>query len=526
VNSPNVTELSTGKQSGVAAQTFDQWRTRLAVDAAMTMLKHTGNIGHNIKFGYEFFRGLSDAKTDVFQAINLNVLNAQASSVTEYNTPLDEIEEFRGSVVHAQDNVSLGKVTLNLGLRFEHTAGILPAQGASGGPFSAPRSFPEQTLFTWNTLAPRLGVIYDPLPEHNLALKAGYSRYYHAASTGYVSGANQNNLGGTGFDWVDKNHDGKFQPGEEGDKLFAFGGSITSIDPNLKQPLTDEFAAGVEFEAPYKIRVTGQYIHRHAKDLLAIVEIGVPFTTGYVPVTAIDPVTGGHVTLYNQLPQYLGANKQLETNPSDFTTNFNGFEITAQRRFSQGYQFLASYAYSTSDITRTSISVSQYGGEEEGAGGVGFSNGSAFLNPNQLINNTSGPGFYDRTNVFKVGGSYDWARPGVTVAALAKIQTGTPYNRILTLQSAANGVDFNQGPITFFADPRGSFRYPTLKVMDFRVSKFFLYGRNRFEVIGDFFNLFNVSTVTGVNPNSGSDFGKPTDILGPRVFRIGGRWTF
>jgi hypothetical protein len=62
--------------------------------------------------------------------------------------------------------------------------------------------------------------------------------------------------------------------------------------------------------------------------------------------------------------------------------------------------------------------------------------------------------------------------------------------------------------------------------MDFRISKFFLINQQRFEVMGDFFNLFNVSTVTNVNANSGSDFGKPIDILGPRVFRIGGRWTF
>ena len=171
--------------------------------------------------------------------------------------------------------------------------------------------------------------------------------------------------------------------------------------------------------------------------------------------------------------------------------------------------------------------MSQYGGEEEGAGGIGFSaQGSAFLNPNQLINNTSGPGFYDRTHVFKVGGSYDLARPAITLAVVGKIQSGTPYSRILTLSSDANGNAFNQGPIKFFAEERGANRFPTLKTMDFRVSKFFLFGQRRAEVFADFFNLFNVSTVTNVNPNSGTDFGKPTNILGPRVFRIGGRFTF
>jgi len=527
VTAQSVFDDGTGKSSGVASQSYDQWRTRLAVDSAMTVFKRMGSVTHDIKAGYEFFRGLSDSKQDVYQGVTLNVLNSVPEKVTEWNSPVDEIEVFRGSVLHAQDNIGLGKFTLNLGLRFEHTAGLLPEQSAPGGPYSSARSFPAQDVFSWNTLAPRIGIIYDPLPTHNVALKGGYSRYYYAASTGYVSGPNQNNLGASAYNWVDRNNDHVFQPGEENGKLYSFGGSITSVDPNLKQPYADEVAAGIEFEAPGRVRVTGQYIHRQAHDLVAITEVGVPFDTGYTPATAVDPVTGAHFTLFNQRPETLGQNKQLETNPPGFETKFDGFEVTAQRRFSQGYQFLTSYAYSTSNMSRTSIDVSQYGGEEEGAGGIGFSaQGSAFLNPNQLINNTSGPGFYDRTHVFKVGGSYDLARPGITIAAVGKIQSGTPYARILTLSSDINGNGFNQGPIKFFAEERGANRFPTLKTMDFRVSKFFVFGQKRVEAFADFFNLFNVSTVTNVNPNSGTDFSKPTDIIGPRVFRIGGRFAF
>jgi hypothetical protein len=522
---PNRVELSTGVNSGAAPQSFDQWRTRLAVDGALSMFKRTGSVSHDIKGGYQFFRGLSDQTADVFDAVNLNVLNGLAQTVTEYNTPVVEKEIFRGSVLHVQDNVNFGKVTLNLGLRFEHTDGLLPEQSAPGGPFSQPRTFAEQDVFTFNTLAPRIGVVFDPLPTHKVAVKAGYARYYHAVSTGYVSPPNQNNLGGTGFEWVDRNGDRVFQAGEEGTQLFAFGGSITSVDPDLKQPFTDEISAGVELELPHEIRVSGMYIHRQARDLVAITEIGIPFDTGYTEVAAIDPVTNQRITLFNQRPETLGQNAQLETNPPDFETSFDGFEISAQRRYSRGYQLLTSYAYSTSDITRTSIDITAFGGEEEGAGGIGAGT-SAFTNPNQRINNTSGAGFYDRTHAFKAGGSYEWARFGVTVAATGKIQSGTPFGRILTLSADAAGTPFNQGPITLFAEPRDANRFPAIKMMDLRVSKYFNVAQHRFEIIGDFFNLFNVSTVTRVNPNSGDAFGRPTDIIGPRVFRIGGRWTF
>ena len=164
-------ELSTGKSSGVASQSYDQWRTRLAVDTSVTYAKRTGNVNHDIKGGYQYFRGLSDAIQDVFQGVNLNVLNSLPQTVTEFNSPVEEKEIFRGSVLHLQDNVALGKFTLNLGVRYEHTTGLLPAQGAPGGPFSAARSFPEQSVFTWNSLAPRIGVIFDPLPAHNVAVQ-------------------------------------------------------------------------------------------------------------------------------------------------------------------------------------------------------------------------------------------------------------------------------------------------------------------------------------------------------------------
>ena len=62
--------------------------------------------------------------------------------------------------------------------------------------------------------------------------------------------------------------------------------------------------------------------------------------------------------------------------------------------------------------------------------------------------------------------------------------------------------------------------------MDLRVSKYFNVRQHTFEVIGDLFNAGNVSTVTRVNPNSGDAFIQPADIIGPRVFRIGGRWRF
>jgi hypothetical protein len=104
-----------------------------------------------------------------------------------------------------------------------------------------------------------------------------------------------------------------------------------------------------------------------------------------------------------------------------------------------------------------------------------------------------------------------------------------PYARVVTLSTDVNGVAFNQGPITIFAEPRDQRRVETLTYMDFRLSKFFNFGRERsrnLEVILDVFNLFNENKVTAVNSNTGSAFENAISILGPRVLRIGARFTF
>jgi hypothetical protein len=119
--------------------------------------------------------------------------------------------------------------------------------------------------------------------------------------------------------------------------------------------------------------------------------------------------------------------------------------------------------------------------------------------------------------------------PGIDVnlAGTYKHQTGTPYGRILTLTEDANGNAFNQGNVTIFAEPRETFRFPSLNNVDFRASKFFDIGRNRVEFIFDVFNLFNSNVVTNFNVNTGEDvFQAPLNVYGPRVVRFGGRWTF
>ena len=66
--------------------------------------------------------------------------------------------------------------------------------------------------------------------------------------------------------------------------------------------------------------------------------------------------------------EFVGKNRRVENNPEDFTTDFKGLEVTLQRRFSNRWQGLVTYALSSDNLSSAAVTVAQYGGEEEGAG--------------------------------------------------------------------------------------------------------------------------------------------------------------
>src|SRR5262245_7505040 len=274
VTKPNNLELTTGDQTGAAQFAYapPQHRTRLSIGGTFSYLKgRWAGADHDLKAGYEFYRGYSSSNLDAFQGVNLQTFNGAPSTVTEYNTPVPGIDEFTGSVLFLQDGITKNRLAVNLGLRFEHTSGFLPEQSKAAGPFSPASTSPKQDVISWNNLAPRVGLVYDVRGDHKLALKAGYGRYHHQISADMVNVPNPLGLAGTAYNWIDRNGDGAFQPGEEGDLLYSFGGAtVNTVDPNLKRPRTDEITVGLDMEIAHSTKLSVDGIFRWGKNLVAL----------------------------------------------------------------------------------------------------------------------------------------------------------------------------------------------------------------------------------------------------------------
>ena len=355
---------------------------------------------------------------------------------------------------------------------------------------------------------------------------------------------NANFPGSNGYQWNDLNGDGAFQWGEQGQILWSdFPGGTYAVDPDLRSPLLDEVTVGLEHEFNRDIRVGGTFIYRNTKHQSATINVGVPYGTigetlgvpdSYTPVEWIDPGPdgipgtpddGGPLTVYSQNPGTFGQDFFLLTNVEkyglDAPVRYRGLELTVRKRFTDGWQAMASWTVGKSE---TSL------GRGNNRGGITF-NDSVFWNPN-LDLNRKGRSVDDRTHIVKVSGNYLFPGVGVKLGANFRYESGVP-----TLRSVRTpGGLLNQGRTRVSAAGRGEDDNPAslgqrldaVTILDLRLEKqFTMPGRwGQLALHFDAFNLFNENAVRNAVQNAGPAYGRITSIVSPRMLRLGLGWSF
>jgi hypothetical protein len=139
---------------------------------------------HNFKTGFAFQRynlGRPGRYTDINQinqARSYTFRNSVPVSVTIWATPFEFLEHTTNLGLFAQDQWTLGKATLNLGLRYDSLNGGVPAQQLPAGIFVPARNFSAvKDTPNWKNINPRLGMSYDLFGNGKTALKVGLGRY-------------------------------------------------------------------------------------------------------------------------------------------------------------------------------------------------------------------------------------------------------------------------------------------------------------------------------------------------------------
>lgn len=437
------------------------------------------------------------------------------------------------------------RLTFNLGLRFDHQEGIIPKQGEErqpvtyGGKVYDPRVTKAFKPMIWNTLAPRLGAIFDVTGDGKTALKASFCRYYIANILQYFVTVNPNSF----ITWrVRYSYDptiGEWRPVDPTSPWYMYNFSATAeatMDPEVKAPYLDELIIGLEREIFTDIKLGFRYIHKWDRNLIEGVNLNAldydKYKTGkydildpavwknYTPVTAIDPYYNTKVTFWNQIDPTIPT-RSFYTNPPGAKRDYDGLEVTFDKRFSNRWSLAASFVWQKS----------------RGLIGTDFDDswtGTAYFdNPNAHIY-AIGRFPLEREHQLKIQGM--WLGPwGILISGYYRYLDGERWTRVI--RSVDLGVTLNQGTTTIYAEPRGSRKLPPLSLLDVRFEKRFTLPRRTgtFSAFVDIFNFFNVAIPTSVWTRSSSttiinqkvvQFGDLTAITDPRVLRLGFRYEF
>ena len=99
--------------------------------------------------------------------------NRVPTSINEILAPHTEDNRLRNQdAIFAQDQWTLRRLTLNMGLRFDYHNAYNPAQVLPATPYSDPFSFaPKYNLPNWKDISPRIGASYDLFGNARSALK-------------------------------------------------------------------------------------------------------------------------------------------------------------------------------------------------------------------------------------------------------------------------------------------------------------------------------------------------------------------
>ena len=306
------------------------------------------------------------------------------------------------------------------------------------------------------------------------------------------------------------------------------GGDRTPIDPGIKPQTVNEFTAGLEYEVVRDLALGFRGIYR-AQD--NVIEDG-SFNDGHTYFIFNPGRLGNGGPLTTEDKACLG----LEDAPSPQCFGkarryYRGLEFTATKRFTNNYQFIASYVFSSL--------TGNYEGLFRNDNGQSDPNITSLFDLVSLLNNTYGRLPNDRPHVFKFNGSYrtPWE---LVVSGNFYTQSGIPFDQLIPHELYGNNEGFAVPRGTAINPLTGRDRTPTTYNLDLGAYYPVKLGENRqLRFQFDWFNVTNAqravrqdttfqinSGASGIPPVNNPFYGTGTIFQFPSNVRFGVKFQF
>jgi hypothetical protein len=296
----------------------------------------------------------------------------------------------------------------------------------------------------------------------------------------------------------------------------ATGGTSQILNPNLKQDKTHEYTFKAERQLIPNVALNFSYVHHSIFNMYnsatnaglrtpvaTFVGNGIDVGHTYnVPVKFTDTFNGVStpVTIYTYVKGSGTIANEVVNTPSSRPDTYDSFEVAINKRYSKRWNGFASYWMTKNHRWLQGT-----------AEVLGSPNDDAFPT--------------DDTWNWELRGSAVYNLPkGFQVSSLYRAQSGTPGQRLAAFNSSA----LQQGSTTIRMGSFGQYRGPIISTWNIKTSKVFaIHDRYHIEANFQVFNLLNSSAAVATNYLTGaSTFGVVTDLMSPRVARIGGLFTF
>jgi hypothetical protein len=516
---------------------------------------------HSVKVGY--WGTLYDAWTDSFT--NNTLLNYRFNSgvpnqLTMSGLPFLAISWVTPQALFAQEQWTLGKLTLQGGVRYDHVSSYYPDQQI--GPLTfipTPLAFPAQSGTGYNDITPRIGASYDPVGNGKTALKVTLGKYLEASSAaGLYTALNPANRVATttSRSWIDGN--GNFLPdcdllnpvaqdnrARGGDFCGAwtnqnFGRNVfdTTYDTAITRgwgarPYNWDFGASVTHELMPRLSATAGYFRRIYGNFTVTDNLAVrpsDFTTFSItaPIDPRLPGGGGQVIsgLYDVVPTKFGLSNNYATFTSNYgnqTEHWDGVDVTVDSRLRNGLKLQGGISTGRTDFNDCDV-VAKVPQSLFGISTFAAANPGVWL-PQQFCHAVQ-----PFLTQFKALGSYTIPRIEVQVSGTYQSKPGAQLtanfiaSNAMVAPSLGRNLSGNAANVSINLVAPGALYGDRINELDFRLAKILRFGRTRTQVGLDLYNALNSSAVQTYNQTYNQAFPAkwltPTLVLPARFAKV------
>ncbi len=516
----------------------------------------TGSLNHEFRFGLGYrdadVRSLSAWPGDQLVFLGAAPGAPQSGVGVQLNRFSDFTYNVGATDAYLGDTIMVGNLTIQAGLRYDQQVGSIeggttPANAVN--PTQIPLiNYAASEDLTWNNISPRVGLTYALGADRKTLLRASLNRYTDQMGGFTVYGISPAAYSYQYFYFDDLNGNGRAEANELIKEGGPFGNGVQlwyNVDPlnpsaptrrwddDLKAPTTDELILGFERQifGDFSVGVNGTYRkfndiiglqaekHRGKGDYYTAADYTLAKTVASYQVPNGGPLFT-NIQIYDLKDGVESPVYTVFTNTPDYSQTYTGLELNATKRMANRWMLRGNFtwqdwkqdigegAFTDPTPLRTSTGCSNCDGDivVQGAGTGSGAKGGIYINSRWAYNLT---GAYQIPFIETSFGFNLTGREGYPIPYIYRYVGAEGAKAVL-----AGAID--------------EYRLPNVHTVDFRLAKDIRFGPAGITISADVFNALNSNVELQRNVDilrTGSQH-QITEVLSPRVFRLGARLTF